>query len=114
MVKHPQAFQMEPQNNLVQATCGLCAGIYQLDVKGDYREGALCPHCGSSGRSQSIAYALTHYVFKQDVALCHVKRQEYLKLVGLSDGPAYSKILAKKCEYTNTYRGVFNIDGSIY
>ena len=90
-------------STIVEATCSICGGKYALDTKGSYREGALCTHCGSSGRSQSIAYALTHYVFKQEVALSDLEKQKRLKIVGLSDGPTYAKILAKKCDYTNTY-----------
>lgn len=90
-------------NTTVDATCGICAGNYALNTKKDSREGTLCIYCGASGRSQSIAYALTHYVFKQEVALNDLKKQKRLKVVGLSDGPAYAKTLAKKCDYTNTY-----------
>ena len=98
-----QAAVSSQPRTIVEATCGICAGKYALDSKGSYREGALCTHCGSSGRSQSIAYALTHYVFRQEAALNNLDKQKRLKIVGLSDGPAYAKTLAKKCDYTNTY-----------
>jgi len=103
MVREQQTLQLESQSDLVEAACAICAGVYQVDTEGNYREGALCPHCGSFGCSQSIAYALTYYVFRKDVALCNLKRQKHLKVVGLSDGPAYSKMLAEKCAYKNTY-----------
>jgi len=88
---------------IVEATCGICAAVYPIDTKGNFREGHLCLNCGASGRSQAIAYCLTHYVFKQDVALKDVTKQKRLRVVGLSDGPAYANILATKCNYTNTY-----------
>jgi len=103
MVNKSPIMASDTQSTIVEATCGICAGKYTIDTKGSYREGALCPHCGSSGRSQSIAYALTHYVFSQEVALNNLEKQKSLKIVGLSDGPAYANTLAKKCDYTNTY-----------
>ena len=89
--------------SIINATCGICGGVYSLDKKGNFREGALCSDCGASGRSQAIAYALTHYVFQQDVALKKIQKNKKIKVVGLSDGPAYAAILADKCNYKNTY-----------
>lgn len=91
------------ENTIMDAKCGICGSVYPIDVKGNFREGTLCIHCGASGRSQAIAYALTHYVFREDVALNNLEKQKHLKIVGLSDGPVYAKMLAKKCDYTNTY-----------
>lgn len=90
-------------SHFIDATCSICAGIFPIDTCGNFREGKLCYHCGASGRSQAIAYCLTHYVFKQNAALNNITNQNKIKIVGLSDGPAYAKTLAKKCNYKNTY-----------
>jgi SAM-dependent methyltransferase len=87
---------------MVRAECSLCATSYDLDTRKILREGKLCPGCGSSGRAQAISYCLAKYVFGHDGPLCHVKKTK-TKIVGLSDGPTYSAVLAKKCNYVNTY-----------
>ena len=88
---------------IVTATCGVCGGNYPLDSNGNFREGKLCLICGSSGRSQAIAYAVSQYVFRQDRPLVSLDKRVDVKILGLSDAQIYAKALEQKCRYINTY-----------
>ncbi len=89
--------------SIVNATCGICGDQYELSTDVSSREGHLCESCGASGRSQAIAYCLSKYVFQKDKALSKLRPKKKIRIVGLSDGPAYAPILAEKCDYTNTF-----------
>ncbi len=103
MFKRKKRIKAELPEGIVLATCSLCAHQYELDTSKILREGKLCTGCGSSGRAQAIAYCLSKYVFGSDGPLSKVKKDNNIHVVGLSDGPTYSAVLAKKCSYLNTY-----------
>ena len=90
-------------NKIVKATCPICAGVYDLDIQKEYREGPLCTHCGASGRSSAIVHAVCQIAFKNNTPLCKQYPAKNFTMVGLSDGPKYSSLLAEKFNYTNTF-----------
>lgn len=87
----------------MKAGCTVCGHAYVLDVECNAREGKLCPACGASGRAQAISYHVSNFICNKIVPLTDHKIDKSKRIIGLSDGVVYAKILKIKYDYTNTF-----------
>ena len=67
------------------------------------REIPSCYYCGSTVRFRAIAHLLTTELFGCSIALPDLPRRKDIVGIGLSDSGPYTRPLARRFDYTNTY-----------
>ena len=88
---------------VVETTCPICAGKYNLDVGQEHREGPLCTQCNASGRASAIIHYVCQIAYGNDTPLVNQLPKKSFSVVGLSDGPRYAGLLDEKFTYVNTF-----------
>jgi len=84
-------------------TCNICGrAVLACPISRIERETVSC-RCGSTLRTRSVIYALSLRLFGRALPLPDFPRDKTISGVGLSDQKVYSKALARKFDYRNTY-----------
>lgn len=85
------------------ATCPVCAFSYEIAAETAKREGRQCINCGASGRASALLYAVAETAYGVARPIKLQKPRKELRVIGLSDGPVYQKLLSSRFNYTNTF-----------
>ena len=84
-------------------TCNICGTECPRSSGPLPREGASCPHCGSSMRVRALVALLSREVFGIELALPEFPAMKSVQGIGMSDSPELAERLAEKFNYTNTF-----------
>jgi SAM-dependent methyltransferase len=84
-------------------TCNICGAACEQPAAAVLRESAGCAACGSTLRTRAVIHALSLALFGESRVLAAWPERRDLRGVGLSDWDGYARLLAQRCDYTNTY-----------
>jgi SAM-dependent methyltransferase len=95
--------QTELQPGTLCFQCNICSANSSVDMEELGREKASCRTCGSTARLRAIIRALSVELLGRNTPLANFPTRKDIVGFGMTDWEGYSKQLAEKFSYRNTY-----------